>query len=166
MQGVSFAGGGYVLVPLAAFAIALLWRRRRADAILVGAAAVAEETAVTVTKSLAARVRPTLPHAAASGFSFPSGHATAAAVTAVLLVWLAAGRPRWQVGLAVAGGGVWVALVCLSRLVLRVHYFTDVLGGVGLGVAVAAGLACAPGMARGIRQRFLSRPVRVPTEQP
>lgn len=165
MEGVSFLGSGWVLVPAVALAMLLLWRTRRADAWMVGIAAALEEVAVRIAKSIGARARPDLPHAIAAGFSFPSGHATAATVLAVLLVWLAAGRPRWQVGAAVTGATAWVLLVCLSRMVLRVHYFTDVVGGVGLGLAVAGGVLCAPGMWRGVRARLASKPVKVPLEK-
>jgi undecaprenyl-diphosphatase len=167
MEGVSFLGGGVVLALLAVGGIALLlWRGRRLDALLVAIAAAGEEVAVRVAKALAARAGPDLPHVTAVGFSFPSGHAAAATVLAVLLAWLAAGRPRWQLGLTVALAGAWVLLVGLSQLVLQAHYFTDVVGGIGLGLAVAGGVVCAPGMWRGVRARLATRPIAVPLEKP
>lgn len=65
-------------------------------------------------------------------FSFPSGHAAAA--TAVAMT--AAIAYPWTAPLALP----LAALVSYSRVVLRVHYLTDVLAGVvlGLGGALAA----------------------------
>ncbi len=81
--------------------------------------------------TLIARARP--PHTDwdthASGWSFPSGHATTAALTAGLLIlamWVRAPRGRTPVCLVV---GCWGALVGLTRVYLGVHWFTDVIGG-------------------------------------
>jgi undecaprenyl-diphosphatase len=76
----------------------------------------------------------------ASGSSFPSGHATDTscfAMVAVFLVWHLSGHR----GLAAIAGVLLLAyaiLVGLSRVVLGVHYPTDVLGGWMLGVVWTA----------------------------
>ena len=75
------------------------------------------------------------------GSSFPSGHAAYA--TAWLAVALAA---SWRLGLAsratlaIAAVGLAVA-IGVSRIYLRVHYFSDVAGGWGLGVGIFGLLA-------------------------
>ncbi|HUR63447.1 MAG TPA: bifunctional DedA family/phosphatase PAP2 family protein [Candidatus Thermoplasmatota archaeon] len=166
MEGISFLGSGTALWPAGLLAGGmLLWRRRPWQAFLIALVALAEQVSVQLSKALMARVRPDLPHVAAAGFSFPSGHTTAATVVAVLAVWFAAGRPRWQVAWTLGLAALWVALMGTSRMVLRVHYFTDVVGGIGLGLAVAGGVLCAPGMWRGVRARLASRPVKVPLEK-
>ncbi|MDO0936321.1 phosphatase PAP2 family protein [Streptomyces sp. DG2A-72] len=81
--------------------------------------------------TLVARPRP--PHADwaahASGWAFPSGHATTAALTAGLLVIAVRVRgPRGKTPLALVIGG-WGALVGLTRVYLGVHWFTDVVAG-------------------------------------
>ncbi|MEV7415551.1 phosphatase PAP2 family protein [Streptomyces sp. NPDC089919] len=65
----------------------------------------------------------------ASGFSFPSGHASTGVLTAGLLV-LAVWRrgPRHRLPLA-AGIALWGLAVGLTRVYLGVHWPTDVLGG-------------------------------------
>ncbi|MEU6352429.1 phosphatase PAP2 family protein [Streptomyces sp. NPDC047072] len=65
----------------------------------------------------------------ASGWSFPSGHTTTAALTAgLLVVALTLRAPRGGTALRVAVG-CWGALVGLTRVYLGVHWFSDVVGG-------------------------------------
>lgn len=73
------------------------------------------------------------------GFSFPSGHATAATVVyGGLGLLLSVGRRRLRYLVA----GSCIALISLSRVVLQVHYPRDVIAGIGLGsVLVATGVA-------------------------
>lgn len=77
--------------------------------------------------------------APASGFSFPSGHTTesaAAALTALALCWpLVHGYRR---RLAATAVGLWAVSVGVSRVVLVVHWPTDVLAGWLLAIAVVA----------------------------
>ena len=68
----------------------------------------------------------------AQGFSFPSGHATnTAALFSAIALWV---KKRWTTVLAI----VIPLVVSLSRLILGVHYPTDVLIGWGLGAASVA----------------------------
>jgi len=96
-----------------------------------------EEILIATIKQLVDRVRPTFnPAAATLGPAFPSGHsATAAAfyATAALLLGWRRDRPARAVltGLAV---GIAVA-VAASRVLLDVHWLTDVIAGLSLGWA-------------------------------
>lgn len=78
---------------------------------------------------------------AEAGFSFPSGHSFASAMFATF--FLAVGRARltgwrlWVFYLLPA----WAVAVCLSRLVLRVHWPLDVCAGGLLGIGLGV-LAC------------------------
>jgi undecaprenyl-diphosphatase len=76
----------------------------------------------------------------AHGFAFPSGHATSAtAAYLVLAVLMAELMPTARRRVAVLGSGIALALlVGASRIVLGVHWPTDVLAGWALGSAVAA----------------------------
>lgn len=100
----------------------------------------------TLVKLAVDRARPVLPQAFAHahGSSFPSGHAMGAMVTygALLLVALPYVPPRRR-GLARALVVLLVALVGSSRVVLGVHYPSDVVGGwlLGLSWLLAAGAA-------------------------
>ncbi|HWC81815.1 MAG TPA: phosphatase PAP2 family protein [Pseudonocardiaceae bacterium] len=120
--------------------LVLLVRRRFRVAVLVAAVRFGALGIESLTKVLLARPRPSLHPvlATASGYSYPSGHTTGtAAVIGVLLV-LCLPRPvrgRWVAVLA--AGVLFVLAVGTSRMVLGVHYPSDVLGGLCLGGAGA-----------------------------
>lgn len=71
--------------------------------------------------------------ATGDGFGFPSGHATG---STLVYGGLAAALSRFPRRPRVVAAGVVVGVVSLSRLVLGVHHFFDVLAGVAVGVAV------------------------------
>ena len=76
---------------------------------------------------------------------FPSGHvavATAAAMTAVLVLRVVPVSPRARVVAACLGGG-FVLVVAVARLVETVHSLTDVVGGGATGLVVTLGAASA-----------------------
>jgi len=67
-----------------------------------------------------------------SDYSFPSGH-TAMAFTSVFALMFARERKLWLSALA------WACLIAFSRLYMYVHFPTDILGGIVVGIV--AGLA-------------------------
>jgi membrane-associated phospholipid phosphatase len=115
----------------------------------------------TIVKEAVDRPRPSLeePLATAHGKSFPSGHAMSSTFTygALVLVFLPAIGRRYR-HLVVAGAGLLVVGICFSRLALGVHYITDVVGGVVLGLAWLAASTAAFSIWRVERGR---PPVRV-----
>jgi undecaprenyl-diphosphatase len=76
----------------------------------------------------------------ASSSSFPSGHAMSATVVYITVAYLAARLQKTHFArlatLAVAG--LFVASICFSRLYLGVHYPSDVVAGVIIGLSWAA----------------------------
>ncbi|OIJ98395.1 phosphatase PAP2 family protein [Streptomyces colonosanans] len=152
-RAVTYTGTGFIPYLLVVLAGLLAGRtvRRRALAAAAAVACLAAGQAVRYgVMSLAARPRPEtqdwVTHA--SGWSFPSGHTTTAAITAGLLALAIWGRASRGRGAFVAVVLAWGVLVGLTRVYLGVHWFSDVLGGwlfalcwLSLCVYVAARLA-------------------------
>jgi len=136
---VTFLGSGYFTWALAGVCAALLAARRRWNEFWVLLAGMAiSSIGIHEIKDAIDRPRPPgVAGVAASGSSFPSGHAT----HSVIYVWLAVTivlrlRPGMARGTAVVMAGIALtALVGLSRVYLNVHYLSDVSGGWALGAA-------------------------------
>ena len=126
----------YVLVGGAAI---YMWRRGHPRiALFLVATGLLGGLLNSTVKVIVDRPRPTWaePVATAGGMSFPSGHAMAVTVNygALLLAFLPLIARRWR-PYAVGVGVTIILAVGISRLVLGVHYVTDVLGGYLLGAA-------------------------------
>jgi membrane-associated phospholipid phosphatase len=113
-----------------------LWRWRKPSIPLFVMSVVLGQVLISNTIKVAIdRARPELrPRATFSGTSFPSGHTTAAAATylAVALVLGIATSPRTRAALAGAAVAIAVAVGC-TRVLLGVHWFSDVLAGLVIG---------------------------------
>ncbi|MCC2601014.1 phosphatase PAP2 family protein [Sphingopyxis yananensis] len=69
-----------------------------------------------------------------SSASYPSGHAAGAMVIMVMLATIVPPRFRslaWVIAL------LWVGLMSISRLALGVHWLTDIIGGLAIGLGFA-----------------------------
>ena len=124
-----------VVVPAAIF----VWRRHHPRlAVFLAVTVLGGGLLNNVVKVVVDRPRPSLvdPVAVAGGRSFPSGHAMSSTVVygALLLVFLPV-VPRRLRPLTVAAAVLLVGAIGFTRLALGVHYISDVLGGVVLGLA-------------------------------
>jgi undecaprenyl-diphosphatase len=135
----------YIAV-FAAVAGWLLWRRLPRLAAFVVVTVAGGSLLNALVKNLVDRARPVLPDpvAHANGMSFPSGHAQNAMVafSVLLLVFLPALRGVWR-RVAVCAAVLMVIGIGLSRVVLGVHYVSDVLAGYVLGAAWVAAMTAA-----------------------
>ena len=132
---------GWIVVALVG---AVLAPDRRRAWLTAGAGAFLAHAAAVVIKRVVRRERPHHPDIAVnvgtpSRLSFPSAHATSTTAAAVLMA-----RPT---GLPLPA--LLVPPMALSRLILGVHYPSDVLTGVVLGAAVAKVVGVASDQAGG-----------------
>jgi undecaprenyl-diphosphatase len=135
----SWVGGLVGLAIIGALVVVWLLRRgERAVAVVFVAVTAGSQLLATVAKAGYDRPRPVAgsPIALPSSSSFPSGHATTIAVFGLLGLIVARGLPaRGGRTAAIAAGFGLGALIGASRVVLNVHFVTDVLAGSALGIA-------------------------------
>ena len=144
-RAVTFSASSTSLFPLTVvLAIALLCARRRAEALLVAASVIGAALVVYFVKIAVGRERPALWDTDSYwGSSFPSGHtlvvAAFATAAALCVSRIRPSARRLAVSIAIA----WICLVGVSRLVLGVHWPTDVLvaacTGAFLALAISVG---------------------------
>lgn len=92
---------------------------------------------VRIIKSLLERVRPELADSAVHTYSFPSGHACAAALVCGLLALLFSYRRTTALRYTIYAIGAAIAvLIAFSRVYLLVHWPSDVVAGLALGYAL------------------------------
>lgn len=112
----------------------LIPKMRKTGAVMAAALIIDLLLCNVLLKNLVARTRPydvntgvQLLVAKLHDYSFPSGH-TAASFTSVAALYFAEEKKLWKPTLVIA------CLIAVSRLYLYVHYPTDVLGGVVIGI--------------------------------
>ena len=151
MQGISWIGGGvqrYIMVGILTIA---LWRWWGLGAALaMGLTTLVSAFASEVLKFYFGRLRPDLVPQLdiINNAAYPSGHANNAAVVYILFIMLVpqARHPGWQLAAAAM-----IFITGLSRIMLGVHWPTDVIGGWILGTSFALATASVIAYRRQIR---------------
>lgn len=138
MCAVSRLGDAGMIWILLTILLFLIPRTRKSGAVLAAALCVDVILCNGILKNLVARIRPydvntsiQLLVAKPTDFSFPSRH-TAASFTAVTALYFAGEKKLWKASLVLA------CLIAFSRMYLYVHYPTDVLGGIVIGIVAGA----------------------------
>jgi undecaprenyl-diphosphatase len=136
----------WLAFAVAAGAAYAAWRGRRRLALYLVVTAIGGGLVDSAVKLLVNRPRPDVgdPLVYAFGKSFPSGHAMSSTVTygALLLVFLPILSRRARFAAFVGTAALLVA-IGLSRLLLGVHYISDVIAGWVLGLAWLTGSTAA-----------------------
>jgi len=144
-EWITFTGSStFMLLLTTGSAIAMLLTGRRRDALLLSASVLSAAASVYLIKFAVNRERPTLWETDWYwGSSFPSGHTLVAAAFATAIA-LFVGRVWPSVrGLSVAMAVAWIGLIAVSRLVLGVHWPTDVLAAACIGAALPLAMSVA-----------------------
>ena len=144
-KAATLTGSTYVLFPLATVIVVVLFSARwRFEAVLLAISVVSGGIVVYVLKTFVGRTRPVLWDTEWYwGSSFPSGHTllvaafATAAVVVVTRIW-----PERRI-LAILIAAVWVFVVAISRLVLGVHWPTDVLAAACIGASLSLTISIA-----------------------
>jgi undecaprenyl-diphosphatase len=138
LRDLSQFGGARTLVPIAVVVAIVFGRQRLGPSVGFLVLCVGGQFAVANTiKYLVDRARPDIAQLTHfSGSSFPSGHAVAASASFAAFALLAGRGRSARVKSALAATAIAVATgIAASRVLLGVHWFSDVLAGLSLGWA-------------------------------
>jgi membrane protein DedA with SNARE-associated domain/membrane-associated phospholipid phosphatase len=139
-KGITVVGALPTVATLVGVAtLYLLSRRRVAEALALAIGMGLTVLFVDVAKDAFDRPRPPHPYVHAETPAYPSGHAAyATAWVAMAVAFAHAFRGIVQTSLVVVAAIVVAALVGVTRVYLRAHYLSDVLGGFALAAVVFA----------------------------
>ncbi len=125
------------IATLVVFAI-LLWRRHFRLAAMWITTLVGTALINSALKAWFQRERPLHDHGfiVEHSYSFPSGHASGSMVFYGMLAYvlLVLCPPRWHRTIVIAAVAM-ISIVGISRILLQVHYFSDVMAGYATGMA-------------------------------
>ena len=136
----TWLGGVVGTVVVTGAAVIVLWRAsRRKDAMFVALAVLGITALVAALKLVYERARPDLgsPIPLPGSYSFPSGHAATAVALYGALGLLAVERARSPLRAAgwLAAAAVMALAMGVSRIILNVHFVSDVAAGLAVGLA-------------------------------
>jgi undecaprenyl-diphosphatase len=141
-RAVTHLGSLAVVAAAVAVAVAVLLtreRRRVIESVTLAGGLAVTWAAVHIAKAAIDRPRPSDPLVDTAGQSYPSGHAAYALAWVAIAVVLTRTLPSLaRTTAAIIAAVVLAVLIGLTRIYLRAHYLSDVMGGAGLGATVFA----------------------------
>ena len=132
---ITFTGSSKFLFPFTAFTVLLLILfHQHSEALLLAVSQISAALVIVIIKTAVARDRPALWETDWYwGASFPSGHTLGVATFATAATLCVLKMKPGALGIAMTLATLWIFLVGLSRLVLGVHWPTDVLAAACIG---------------------------------
>ena len=146
MTVITMMGDTLVMLALALAMLGwLIWHKAYRAAWAAGIVIVSAKVFELLLKAGIQRARPTeLSYAGVDFFSFPSGHATMAAVIfGILAVLVSHSMGRWGRALVYAICAVLVVMIAYSRVYLGAHWLSDVVAGLLFGTVMMAAFGVA-----------------------
>lgn len=145
MIALTMLGDWFVMTALSVTIIAwLIWRKSYRAALAATVVIVAGKIFVPILKYVIQRPRPIPLYDGSEWYSFPSGHATMAAlIFGILAVLVSHSMGRWGRALVYASCGLVVVAIAYSRVYLGAHWLSDVLGGLLFGTVMVAAFGVA-----------------------
>jgi undecaprenyl-diphosphatase len=139
-RAVTHLGSFSVVAAATALAVvALLMRRRIIESVMLVSALGLTWAAVHIAKAVVDRPRPSGSLVETAGQSYPSGHAAYAFAWIAIALVLTRPLPGLaRTTVAIVTAIVVAVVVGLTRVYLRAHYLSDVVGGAGLAAAIFA----------------------------
>jgi undecaprenyl-diphosphatase len=155
------------ILLVAASWVLLLWRREFVAALVLGAGLAVTYAVVHITKDALDRPRPPRPLIETDLSAYPSGHAAYAVTWVAVAVVIGRVLPNLASRFALVVAGVAIAFVVgLTRIYLRAHWMSDVIGGWGIAAASFSLLGLLALVVTYLRHNARDAPRRPPLETP
>lgn len=129
----TFFGSPFFMIP--AYGVVMFYyskHKKKKEAILIGVVALISVLSIFLLKDIFHRHRPPLPllHEA-KGYSFPSGHSLSGFTFSGIMIYLIfkSNIQRYKKWICAGLLFLFASLIGMSRIYLRVHYPSDVIGG-------------------------------------
>jgi undecaprenyl-diphosphatase len=137
---ITHLGDPVVLFLLTALILLVLWLRKKSVEVIAFAGAMFGGAGVVwIAKHVVARPRP-LGIIAETGYSFPSGHALMASIFFPLILYFFKHKipVGWKRNTFLGVGVLLMLAIVLSRPYIGVHYLSDVIAGLLIGILIAS----------------------------
>ena len=122
-----------LIIVTTIISIYFLYKKYYKDVVFLSISMIGSSILFAFIKGLVQRERPNLQIIEVFNYSFPSGHATMTTTLAFALFWILKDKIKFSKILLLSCVSI-VLIVSFSRVYLNVHYLSDVIGGIGLGL--------------------------------
>jgi undecaprenyl-diphosphatase len=134
---ISFFGSQQFLLPAYTLLILfLLWKKKKIYALDTAIIYISSRAVMLILKAIFQRQRPSVYGKLIDAYSFPSGHAVSSLIFCCILIYFT-WKLRWKLYWKIIVAIILVLFslaIGISRLVLNVHYTTDVIAGLCLAI--------------------------------